>query len=330
MITLERRNLIHLSAAGFAGAAAGPFAPQAARAATTQSPGFYRFSVGGFEATVLNDGYFELPGDSFATNASAEERRAYFEARSMPLDKVRHQASPLLINTRQRLVLVDTGSVPGTAMAPQAGRLAQSLAAAGVAPEAIDVVVLTHAHPDHIGGLIDPAAKAPRFPKAEVALSDTELGLWTAPDAATRVPGWATATPSLQLAQTTLATLRDRLRPVRPGTDIVTGIQGLHTPGHTPGHLSLLIGPGAGGGERLLVTGDAVPNIHLAFQHPDWQAIWDHDREQGARTRARLLDQMATERFLVAGYHYPFPGIGRVVRDGGGYYWLPADWVWPS
>ena len=305
-----------------------PFAPPAARAAATQSPGFYRFGGGGVEATVLNDGYFELPGDSFAVNAPAEERKAYFEARAMPLDKVRHQASPILVNTGQRLVLIDTGSGPGTAMSPHAGRLGQSLAAAGVAPEAIDVVVLTHAHPDHIGGLVDQATRAPRFPKAEVALSEAELGLWTAPDAATRVPGWATATPSLQLAQSSLAALRERLRPVRPGADIVTGIQGLHTPGHTPGHLSLLVGPS--GGERLLLTGDAVPNIHLAFQRPDWQAIWDHDREQGAQTRARLLEQMATDRFLVAGYHYPFPGIGRVVRHGSGYHWLPADWVWPS
>ncbi len=109
---------------------------------------------------------------------------------------------------------------------------------------------------------------------------------------------------------------------------MVTGIQSLHSPGHTPGHLSLLVGPGGGGGERLLVPGDAVPNVHLAFERPDWHMVPDHDPEGGARTRARLLDQMATDRFLVAGYHYPFPGIGRVVCDRGGYHWLPADWAW--
>jgi glyoxylase-like metal-dependent hydrolase (beta-lactamase superfamily II) len=292
MTTPARRQLVQLGAVGFIGMAEA-FAPLIARAAdpgSKQSPGFYQIRIGGFDITVLNDGYFDLPGDSFAVNAPAEERRAYYEAHSMPLDRVRHQVSPLLISTGQRLILIDTGSGPGTDIAPHAGRLTQSLAAVGVAPKAIDMVVLTHGHPDHLGGLIDRSTNAPRFSRAEVVLSDTELGLWTAGDVATRVPSWATAAPILQLVQTTFTTLLDRLRPLWPGAAIVTGIQNLHTPGHTQGHLSLLIGPGGSGDERLLVTGNALPNIHLAFQHPDWQAVWDRDREQGARTRARLLD----------------------------------------
>ena len=145
-------------------------------------------------------------------------------------------------------------------MGAAAGRLAESLSAAGIGPDAIDTVVITHAHSDHIGGLVDLATGTPRFPKAEVVLSDVELDLWTASDAANRLPEWAA--------------------------------QGLQ---------------------------DKQKTFH---------ALRDHDREQGAQTRARLLDRVATDRVPVAGYHYPFPGVGHVVRDGGAYRWLPTDWSW--
>jgi glyoxylase-like metal-dependent hydrolase (beta-lactamase superfamily II) len=119
--------------------------------------------------------------------------------------------------------------------------------------------------------------------------------------------------------------LGDRLRPIKAGADIVTGVMAQPTPGHTQGHLSLLVGSGQ---QQLLVTGDAVANIHIALDRPDWQIIWDHDRELAAKTRVRLLDQAVNDRLLVSGYHYPFPGLGHVVRAGNAYRWLPADWVW--
>jgi glyoxylase-like metal-dependent hydrolase (beta-lactamase superfamily II) len=329
MIRLNRRQFVESSAAAVVlGGAMGSLAlPPSSRGEAPfmrrQAPGFHRSQIGQFEIIALSDGFFELPSESIATNAPPEERKNYFETRFIPQDKFRLQATPLLINTGQKLVLVDAGVGPKAAWAPGAGRLAESLSAAGIGPDAIDTVVITHAHSDHIGGLVDLATGAPRFPKAEVVLSDVELDLWTASDAANRLPEWAAQ--GLQNQQKTFHALRDRLRTIKAGSDVMTGIQGLPTPGHTPGHLSLLIGSG---NEQLLLTGDAIASIHIAFERPAWQIMWDHDREQGAQTRARLLDRVATDRVPVAGYHYPFPGVGHVVRDGSAYRWLPTDWSW--
>jgi glyoxylase-like metal-dependent hydrolase (beta-lactamase superfamily II) len=322
----NRRVFLQSSVAAFVGSAGLLGRPTTAGAAIpfagTQAPGFYRLKVGQFEVTALSDGFFELPTDSIATNAPPEERQKYFETHLIPPDKFKLQASPLLINTGSKLVLVDTGVGPDNGWAPSAGRLTDTLKVAGVDAAAIDTVVITHAHPDHIGGLVD-ASGTPRFPNAEFVLSDVELDIWTAPDAKNRVPEWAAQ--NLDLTKRVFTALSDRLRPIKGDADVVTGVKGVHTPGHTQGHLSLLIGSGS---DQLFMTGDAIANIHIAFERPDWQIIWDHDREQGAKTRARLLDQMATDRPLVAGYHYPFPGLGHVVRSGNAYHWLPADWSW--
>jgi glyoxylase-like metal-dependent hydrolase (beta-lactamase superfamily II) len=330
MITTNRRRFLQTTGIAVLGGLAGS-APQlgaaqaAAPSAAGQAAGFYRFRLGEFEVVVLSDGYFELPSDSIATNAPAEERKAYFETRFIPLDKFPLQASPLLIDTGEKRVLIDAGVGVENGWAPGAGRLGNALAAAGIDPGIIDMVVLTHAHPDHLDGAIETATKAPLFPNAELVLSDAELDVWTSADAATKIPDWAQDRPAA--VRSAVAAFGEKVRTIKPGEDVAAGIRTLHTPGHTQGHLSLMIDSD---GDQLFVTGDAVAGVHIAMERPDWQIIWDHDRELGAKTRKRLLDQMATDRLLVSGYHFPFPGIGRVVRNGNGYHWLPADWLWPA
>ncbi len=322
MFSTDRRAFLKAAAAGsvvsvfeipsLASAAnAGPVKP---------SPGSYSFAIGEFQVTMLCDGVFFLPTDSFATNVQPEEKKPYFDAHYLAPDIVRLQANPLVIDTRQKLILVDTGLTPGTEWAAHAGHLAKSLSAAGIEPGSVDTVVLTHCHPDHIGGLItDPTGQ---FPKADLVLSETELDLWNSPDAASKLPDWAAA--GAPAVKQVFAALGDRLHPIKGGSDIVTGITAVDTPGHTQGHISLLVGSGS---DQLLITGDAITNIHFSFDHPEWQIKWDHDREQAVKTRSALLDRAATERLLVVGYHYPFPGVGHVVKEGKGYRWLPADWV---
>ena len=330
MTTTDRRRFLQATGIGLLGGLAGwapPLRPAyaAAPSASGQAAGFYRLRVGEFEVVVLSDGFFELPTDSIATNAPAEERQAYLEARSIPLDKFPLQASPLLIDTGDRLVLVDAGVGADNGWAPGAGRLGAALAAAGIDHEAVDAVVITHAHGDHLNGAVDVSTKSPRFPNAEVVISDVELDVWTSADAAAKVPDWAQ--DFIGTTQEAFRMLGDKVRTIKPGEEIAPGIRSVHTPGHTQGHLSLIIDSG---GEQLFVTGDAVPGVHVAMERPDWQIIWDHDRELGAETRKRLLDQLATDRLLVSGYHYPFPGIGHVVSNASGYHWLPADWLWPT
>jgi glyoxylase-like metal-dependent hydrolase (beta-lactamase superfamily II) len=323
MLVFDRRSFLKSATVGAVATACGSAGDVTAASpdVPVEAPGFYRFRLGEFHIAPLCDGVFFLPMDSIATNAEAGERKAYFDAHYMTADVFPLQASPLLIETREKRILVDTGVGPGQDWAPTAGRLAKSLEEAGVTPEAIDVIVLTHCHIDHVGGL--DAAATKQFPNAEVVLSETELDLWNSPDAASKVPEWAA--PGVPHLQEVFASLGDRMRPIRAGADIVTGVVSLDTSGHTQGHMSLLVGSGD---EQLLITGDAVPSIHIAFDRPEWQIVWDHDREKGARTRRALLDRAAHDRLLVAGYHYPFPGVGHVVKEGNGFRWLPTEWVW--
>ncbi|ATU94205.1 hypothetical protein B5P45_04285 [Phyllobacterium zundukense] len=325
MFATDRRAFLKAAVAGTVVSALE--IPKVASAAdpgpTKASPGYYSFVLGEFQITMLCDGVCFLPTNSLATNVKPEEKKPYFDAHYLAPEMVRLQASPLLIDTGQKRILVDTGLTSGTDWAAHAGRLNKTLAAAGIAADSISMVVLTHCHPDHIGGLVADPAK--QFPNADLVLSETELDLWNSPDAASKLPKWAAE--SAPAVQKVFAALGDRVHPIKGGADVETGIAALDTAGHTQGHISLLVGSGS---EQLLITGDAVTNIHFAFDHPEWQIMWDHDPDKGAKTRRALLDRAANDRLLVAGYHYPFPGVGHVVKEGMGFRWLPTDWVWDS
>jgi glyoxylase-like metal-dependent hydrolase (beta-lactamase superfamily II) len=329
MSTFDRRGFIRTGTAAALSGAGGlallgePLAASPAAAPPPRppaaAPGFYRFSLGDFRITVLSDGYFGLPAESFGTNVTEPERSAYYQSRLLPLDAISLPANPVVVHTGSRLVLVDAGTGATGEPPPSTGRLSASLAAAGIRPDAIDAVILTHAHGDHVGGLLDAATGTLRFRNAEVVLSDTEHALWSAADVARRIPGWAADMGMIDANRAIFAALGDRLRTVAMEGEVTAGIRSVATPGHTPGHIGLLV---ASGGEQMLMVGDAIANPHTHVERPDWQMRWDHDPEQGVRTRRRLLDRIATERLLVQGFHLPFPGVGHAVRDGRAYRWL--------
>jgi glyoxylase-like metal-dependent hydrolase (beta-lactamase superfamily II) len=329
---LDRRQFFSLSTAALAGAALTPphlrlEAPghhDSPFASDPPSPGFYRFELGDLTISVLGDGFFHLseitppdlePLEVISLNVSEEMRQEYFGSRLLGSDDQRLLLAPVLIESGDRRILVDTGwAIPGSS--PTAGRLNVTLEVMGVAAEDIDTIILTHGHPDHLGGLLEPDTGEPSFPNAEVIMSQGELEFWTGDEAAPLLE-----VPILRPIPDILDALRDRIRLVQAGAEAAGGIRTISSPGHTPGHMCLGL---EAGGRQVLLTGDAIVNVHSAFERPDWHNFFDIDPEEGGRTRRRLLDQAVADEMLILGYHFPFPGLGYALRDGDAYRWNPA------
>jgi glyoxylase-like metal-dependent hydrolase (beta-lactamase superfamily II) len=286
-----------------------------------QNAGFYRLKVGAFEVTVLSDGSFLLPSPLLATNLAEAELKEFVKANHIGDDTFRTQINVVLVNTGDRTVLIDAGS--GGWPQPTTGRLAASLQAAGIEPTAVDLIVLTHAHPDHLWGAADTKAGTLRFPNARYVISDVEWDFWSDPERHGSFPeGWR---DMIQGTQAAFKLIADRTTRIKPGTEIVSGIATVDSRGHTPGHVSVQL---ASSGEQALVTGDAVTNGLISFAHPEWKPGYDAEMDEAVLSRRRLLDQAATDRVLLLGYHLPFPGVGNVARDGAVYRWMPEHWRW--
>jgi glyoxylase-like metal-dependent hydrolase (beta-lactamase superfamily II) len=206
-----------------------------------------------------------------------------------------------LVDGAGEAALVDAGIGAGT------DEILANVRAAGVALADVRLLLLTHAHPDHLWGVADAAGTRLLFPRAEYVLAGTERDFWTAPDLAGRMPD--DLRTMVETTQQHLKTVAERVRTVMPGAEVVPGIATVDTAGHTPGHVSLHI---VSGGEELLCTGDAISHPAVSFRRPDWHLGFDADPEQGAKVRRGLLDRCATDRPLVASYHLPFPGVGHV------------------
>jgi glyoxylase-like metal-dependent hydrolase (beta-lactamase superfamily II) len=248
---------------------------------------------------------------------------AVLRAGFLATNPVALQLNTIVANTGDKLVLIDTGT--GGKFQPSGGVLLRNLAAAGYAPDDIDTILFTHGHPDHLWGATDSANAAALFPNVEFVATGAEVDFWSAEELPGKVP--AGMRQLVEVTQQNLKVIKANLRTIKPGAEVVPGITSVDTPGHTPGHVSVLI---ASNGEELLVTGDVIQNPAISFQKPDWPVGFDMDKAQGAKTRAAFLDRVATDKTLIASYHLPFPAVGHVVRDGTGYRWLPAEWHWAT
>ena len=318
-----RRDLLLSGAATALAAAVAPGLARSAAAAVppagAQAPGYYRLRVGGLEVTALLDGHLEIPPAMFSLPAedAAELLRAAFR----PGGPIRTPVNAFAVNTGERLYLVDSGTAGG--FAPGVAHLPEALAAAGLPPEAVDAVILTHLHVDHAGGLVRDGKAV--YPNAQIVVADAEAAFWL--DEAIEAKAPDEAKPFFAIAQASLAPYGDRVTRLSQGTaEAAPGFEVTPLPGHTPGHTGYVIGQGT---DRLWLWGDIVHAAALQFPRPEATIAFDTDRAAAAASRGLAFDRAANERLLVAGVHLPFPGLGYVTRgaDGQGYRFEPAPWL---
>ncbi|WP_315975090.1 MBL fold metallo-hydrolase [Microvirga yunnanensis] len=212
-------------------------------------------------------------------------------------------------------MLVDTGS--GDKFQPTAGRLTANLAVAGIDPASVTKVVCTHAHPDHMGGTLVPGAGL-TFPNATYFVSAVEWQFWMDPNYRTTMPD--VLHEFARGSQRDLSAVKDRVKLVKPGEDIVTGMRVLDTAGHTPGHISLELA----GGEGLIITGDAVTNHIVSFEHPGQKFGFDMQHDVAIANRKALLDRAAKDKIKLLGFHWSDPGVGYAERKDNAYRFVPA------
>ena len=281
--------------------------------------GSHAFDLGAIRCTVLSDGYSSYPIDWFFPGADPGRLAEALDRRRLPHHAVVSPYTCLLIETERHVALIDTGAGSG---GPSSGAIVARLEMAGIRPRDVDTVILTHAHPDHIGGAIGLGGHA-LFSNARHVLSEYEWEFWARgrPDlTAMRVPQEVSAALG-PAAQRSIETLRFQIETVDREREVIPGVRVLPAPGHTPGHLAVVI---VSGEERLLHIGDAaVHPLHIEF--PELQNGFDQNPEQAARTRRELLELATAEHMRLMAFHFPFPSVGQIAeRPEGGWDWSPG------
>nr|WP_305526919.1 MBL fold metallo-hydrolase [Methylobacterium sp. NEAU 140] len=269
-------------------------------------------TVGGTTVETASDGTLSSSLAFMLPDTPRDAVEAAFRAEGQPAEASPIPTHASLVRTGADVILIDAGS--GTSFQPTAGKLADTLEGRNVPREAITQVVFTHAHPDHLWGAIDDFDDSERFPNARYVVPAAEWDFWTRDDVETLVPDWL---KGLSVgSRRTLRRLEAKMERRRPGESIAPGLSYVATPGHTPGHASVLVEAGR---EQVLIGGDALSHAVISFRRPAWAFGSDLDRDLAARTRLELLDRLANERTTLVGFHLPGSGIGRVERSGDAY-----------
>jgi glyoxylase-like metal-dependent hydrolase (beta-lactamase superfamily II) len=314
-----RRSFLTASAAAAGCATLAPLARAAKPLAATQGPGVYRTKLGDYQLTALYDGTWYLPiDDKFIRNAGGAEVNAALAAAFLPPSVLPITFTALLVNTGSRLILIDTGTAGQ--ITDTAGTMLANLAVAGVSPDAIDTILISHFHSDHINGIKTKDGDKV-FPKAEILVPEPEWTFWMDDGNENRATGSVLA--YFRNARRIFRDIAKEVRHFKPGSEVAPGIVSIPAYGHTPGHTAFAIHSGK---ESLLAMSDTVRNPYLFARHPDWQPIFDMDGPQAVAVRRRMLDQAASDRMFVEAYHFPFPASGHIVRTATGYELVPVEW----
>ncbi len=303
-----------------------PAAPGRADAPVT-GPLFHPFRLGTLDCIALRDGYVEVPVRPSAPDVAEDELKAFLASQGEDTERRRTPTSCLYVRSPTAgAMLVDAGigRLPGPAglPIPTAGRHAEAVAAAGIDRREVETVLLSHLHPDHVGGLFDEADQ-PTFPRARYHVSREEIAFWSqpAPDL-----GGTTMPPPMQadtvrVAKRFLSLAGGRVVPFASGEPVAEGVLSLPLEGHTPGQVGFLFD---GGGETLLYTADAAGNRSISLQRPDWRFSFDTDGAAAIATRKRLIELAVDRGWTLFTPHFPWPPIGRMVREDGRTAWTPV------
>ena len=325
MIDLTRRAML----AGAAATAAAPLALNSARAAApaagAQAPGFYRYKVGSIEITVVTDGVNRLPvTDEFVLNAKKEEVNAALAEAFMEPGVFVGPYNPIVMNTGSKLVVVDTGTGEKAYQASKgrSGQFLTNLAAAGIDAKAVDTVIISHYHGDHINGLLR-ADGSLAFPNAEILVPAPEHAYWMDDGEMSRSPTKRIADNHKNVRRVMSGEVLKRLRTCAWDKEVISGVTAVGTPGHTPGHTSHVV---ASGTAKVYVQADVTHAPFLFARHPGWHAYYDHEPVQAETTRRKVYDMLAAERMTVQGFHYPFPSVAHVEKTATGYREIPMPW----
>lgn len=297
-----------------------PVAPALAEAPQikTSAPGYYRMMLGDFEITALSDGTVPLPVEQLLTNTTPNRVLQALEKFYLR-PPVETSVNAFLINTGSKLVLVDTGAA--SLFGPTLGRLAANLKAAGYQPEQVDMVLITHMHPDHVGGLVDDGKLA--FPNATVHADRAEADYWLSADQMEKAP--AGMKGLFQGAQASLGPVvaAGRFQPFDADTQFVPGIRSHATHGHTPGHTVYVV---ESQGKKLVLWGDLMHVAAVQFADPAVTIKFDTDTKAAAVQRKKAYAEAVKQGYWVGGAHLSFPGIGRLRAVGQAYNWVPANY----
>ena len=311
-VIITRRNAMLGTAVG-AIAATAPIAINTAHAKAdlkgVDIPVHARYKLGDFDVTTLLAGQRTAPGDpqgTFAMNVEKAEFEKVTKEHFLPTDTAKFYFTPTIVNTGNELVLFDAGlggDTPG---------ILAALASAGYTADQVDVVVITHMHPDHIGGLM--TGGKPTFPNARYVAGSVEYDFWSPKGADNRIG---------KLMISNVKPLAEKMTFVKEGDAVVSGITAVEGFGHTPGHMCFRI---ESKGQQVLLLGDLANHYVWSLAYPDWEVRFDADKAAAAASRRKLLGMAAADRVPIIGYHLPFPALGYVDTRGSGFHYVPATY----
>ncbi|MBS7791154.1 MBL fold metallo-hydrolase [Roseococcus sp. SDR] len=316
----RRATLLGAAAAATLGAAT---TPAAATGVPPQKganpPRFQRLKVGDVEVTTLLDGAMQGQASNIPNffPDSTPETIAPLRARAFAIEAGLHQpVGAYLINTGRNLAMIDCGG--HSSFIPTTGQTLDALRASGYTPEQVDTVVLTHIHPEHALGLSYDGVTR-NFPNAEIVVTQIDHQFWTDPAMESRVPQ---GQRFIEAARRAIRPYQGRIRTteMREGLEVIPGVFMDPAPGHTPGHVSYRV---TSQNQSIFIWGDIAHQMVIQLARPRWRVGVDVDSAMGVQSRLRTLDLLATEGVLMGGVHVPWPGFGRIIRDGEGYLYVP-------